>query len=743
MSLKDFKIKQSDIDTKGVVGAPDVLSGTATENKMIFDRLIRESVRNYYNDIVDALEQYGVESIAQNAGKVKKLRLNDDGSLEVSEDGETFKVVGSGGHKIVGQDNKPLPDRTTMWFQNAEVTDNGKSTVVRTKPDWTDVKNKPLVGEKTTFFEWSESYVPEDWVGPNEWRGFYKVSSTPLNREELVGCVVEYTTADGINGEVTITEEMIDEEKNGEVLVAYINDYVDIYLGIPICSVKTTFELGTLEMVLDRGLWVAYDDPGVGDTITKISKVSGETWDKALMPKIEKEDLPPIDWDDLTDRPFGADVVKDSYSFSTYPEVYFDALGYRFYKISDKALSHEHQKQTVFRTNMGPSITPTEEDFVYAADDESFDYFFLSLNSSLWGPYPITMRVRRVNITINGETILIPAKGTYIGTADGVFPMRSWQEVGGGTHTEHFNVSFRYEYNIRTLNEKYLPPRDAEDVKFAEDLLTTYEIGNITLENGKAVIPAEGKTLQEVWNTIFVTELPPTVEEPKVLLTVPEAKAYEVGAKVTPSYSAALSAGKYSYGPDTGITASAWSVKDTEGVELTSIVGAFAELIVRDDTSYSITATATHGAGAIPFTNLGNEYPDGQIAAGTKEATSAKITGYRNGFYGTAADKEAAIDSSFVRGLASKSGKTPAAGNVWNLAIPVGAMRIAFAYPATIRDVSSVLDVNGLNAEIKSAFTKYTVSVEGANGYEGIDYKVYVLDRAAATTEANTFKITI
>ena len=283
----------------------------------------------------------------------------------------------------------------------------------------------------------------------------------------------------------------------------------------------------------------------------------------------------------------------------------------------------------------------------------------------------------------------------------------------------------------------------ADEVKFTKDLITTYEIGSITLENGQAVIPAEGKTLQEVWDTIFVTEKNPTVEEPKVLLTVPEAKAYEVGAKVTPTYSAVLSAGKYSYGPDTGITALWWAVKDTKGVELTSTGGAFSTLVVRDNTSYSITATARHGAGAIPFTNLGNKYPEGQIAAGKKSATSAAITGYRNGFYGTAADKEAEIDSSFVRGLASKSGKTPAAGNVWNLAIPVGTMRIAFAYPATIRDVSSVLDVNGLNAEIKSAFTKYTVSVEGANGYAGIGYKVYVLDRAAAVTEANTFKITI
>lgn len=65
------------------------------------------------------------------------------------------------------------------------------------------------------------------------------------------------------------------------------------------------------------------------------------------------------------------------------------------------------------------------------------------------------------------------------------------------------------------------------------------------------------------------------------------------------------------------------------------------------------------------------------------------------------------------------------------------------AYPATLRDVSSVQDVNGMNAEVKTAFTKTVVSVEGANGYQAIDYKVYVFDMANANDTANTYKVTI
>lgn len=64
-------------------------------------------------------------------------------------------------------------------------------------------------------------------------------------------------------------------------------------------------------------------------------------------------------------------------------------------------------------------------------------------------------------------------------------------------------------------------------------------------------------------------------------------------------------------------------------------------------------------------------------------------------------------------------------------------------YPATLRDVNSVQDVNGMNAEVKTAFTKTVVSVEGANGYQAIDYKVYVMDMANANDTANTYKVTI
>lgn len=283
---------------------------------------------------------------------------------------------------------------------------------------------------------------------------------------------------------------------------------------------------------------------------------------------------------------------------------------------------------------------------------------------------------------------------------------------------------------------------NAESVYFDEDLVTTSAIGNITLTNGQATIPSTGKNLKEVFNAIFVQEKNPTITQPSVNLTFAQAKAYEVGTSVTPEYSASLNAGSYQYGPATGVIATAWEITDTAGHSATTASGSFDAVVVADDTNYTITAKATHTEGAVPKTNVGNDYAAGKIASGTKTKTSSAITGFRNSFYGTVTAKDT-MTSAIVRGLSGKSGKALTNGATFNVSIPVGALRVIIAYPATLRDVTSIQDVNGMSAEIKPSFAKSTVQVEGADGATAIDYKVYTLDYANANDAANTYKVTI
>ena len=307
-------------------------------------------------------------------------------------------------------------------------------------------------------------------------------------------------------------------------------------------------------------------------------------------------------------------------------------------------------------------------------------------------------------------------------------------------------ASEKYEYTAYVYNGISWCAMDgnynAENVYFDKDLVTTSAVGNITLTNGQATIAAAGKNLKQVFDTIFVKEKNPSVTQPSVSVSLGNAGAKEVGTKVTPSYTTSFNGGNYEFGPATGCNPTSWSVTDSDGsAPLTTATGKFAEITVADDTNYKVNATVNYSAGAIPKTNVGNDYPSGKIIAGSKFATSSAITGYRNSFYGTLTEK-GELTSDIIRSL-NKFNKALTNGNTFDITIPVGAMRVVFAYPATLRDVTSVKDVNGLNAEISGAFRKSNLSVEGLNNFQGIDYKVYVTDFAEAVATANTYKVTI
>lgn len=312
-----------------------------------------------------------------------------------------------------------------------------------------------------------------------------------------------------------------------------------------------------------------------------------------------------------------------------------------------------------------------------------------------------------------------------------------------GTHKSY--TAYVYDgKNWKAMDGNY----DASNVYFGDNITMAgsySQIGNLTkTQNGTATFAVKGKSVAEAFTQIFSKRLQPGAPtQPSVSLTFSQAKAYEVGTTVTPTWSATLSTGSYTYGPATGITATAWEISDTAGNTATTASGSFDAITIADGTNYKITAKATHGAGAVANDNLGSpSSPEVKIAAGSKSKTSDAITGYRNTFYGTKTTKDA-LDSAAIRSLSNKSNTAWANGKSFTVQIPVGAIRVVFAYPATLRDVNSVKDVNGLNAEIKSAFAKSTIAVEGANGATAIDYKVYVTDFAGPVEKANSYTVTI
>lgn len=286
---------------------------------------------------------------------------------------------------------------------------------------------------------------------------------------------------------------------------------------------------------------------------------------------------------------------------------------------------------------------------------------------------------------------------------------------------------------------------NAENVYFNSDFTFTKSIGviDVSKSEGSKTVEAKGKNIEQFLASIFAKEEQPYVTAPSVSLNVNNAGSFEVGTKTTPTFSASLNAGSYTYGPATGVVAKSWSVTSTAGDSFTTNSGTCKEVLVTDGISYNITATASYDAGAIAKTNIGNNSsPVKRVEAGSKTSTAGSITGYRKTFYGTTTD-ELALTSDIIRGLASSSSSALSDGSTFDVVLPVGAKRVVIAYPATLRDISSIKDDNGLNAEIVSAFTPITMDVEGADGYDAITYDVYTTVFADPLEKANIYHVTI
>ena len=284
----------------------------------------------------------------------------------------------------------------------------------------------------------------------------------------------------------------------------------------------------------------------------------------------------------------------------------------------------------------------------------------------------------------------------------------------------------------------------SDNVYFDADLIATAPIGVVTIpSSGSTTIAAEGKSVKQVLSSILAQEKSPTATKPSATITLTNAKAYEVGTTLNPAYTTKFNAGSYTYGPATGITATSYSVSDGTTTKETA-TGSFDALTVGDSTNYKLSLTVAYGDGAVPKTNLGNDYAAAQIKAGNATATSGAITGYRSFFYGVD-DTDTAIDSALIRGLTN--GGAYNAKKELNLAASskANATRVIVAYPVnnprgglTLVNLTSTL-----NADITKDFVQQAnVNVEGIDGYEAIAYKCFVY-QPAKIDASETYKITL
>lgn len=273
---------------------------------------------------------------------------------------------------------------------------------------------------------------------------------------------------------------------------------------------------------------------------------------------------------------------------------------------------------------------------------------------------------------------------------------------------------------------------DATKVTFDKDMVFTYQFGKYTPDStGQVTIPSDGKTLEGLFMDAYAQEKNPTITQPSVNVSSSTAKAYEAGSQVSPAWNATFNKGSYSYGPDTNVTASEWTISNSWGDETsTSATGTFSQITIPDGANYTITAKATYGDGAIPVTNLGNPYEEGKIKAGTATKNSNAITSFRQIFYGVrTTDTE--LNSAAIRALTNTNNK--ASARTITINATEGAKQLVVAIPQSSGLVIKSANITtSLNADVTSQYVnKGPIQVEGANGYDAVAYNVYVYQPAS------------
>ena len=281
---------------------------------------------------------------------------------------------------------------------------------------------------------------------------------------------------------------------------------------------------------------------------------------------------------------------------------------------------------------------------------------------------------------------------------------------------------------------------DAENVYFQKDLTITAAIGVQTIpSSGSKTLATTGKNVKQVFDMLCAEEKNPTITPPSVSLASSNIGAKEVGTNIAIAYAFNTNKGTYSYGPDTGVTFSGFTAT-FNGEEKSGQTGTFTSIQVTDTTNLTITGACNSSEGAIPKTNLGNDYAAGKIAAKSYSPSKGTLTGYRDWFYGyydgtQAIGNAAAITSDQLRAMHKTSGKDFPGTFATNKM-----QQMFFAAPkGRVKGISIANAVNGAPLTVKTS----VVSVEGANRYNAIEYDLFYVSNAVAEGGSSKWNITV
>ena len=286
-------------------------------------------------------------------------------------------------------------------------------------------------------------------------------------------------------------------------------------------------------------------------------------------------------------------------------------------------------------------------------------------------------------------------------------------------------------------------------VSSTQEVVANKTVGNI--EPGQHIPVAT--TLQEFIELMVTAVFAPSYTNPSAGLSSSISSPQEVGHSANLTLNASFNRGSINGVMTAGVwdanakqndragAASKYTIDGTDNGTNTSLNKGTVTINSGNNT---FPLVVDYAQGPVPLNSKGLAFAVDGITALTalpsgSESASVTVVGQRKYFYGVSKPSSTSAD---VRDLGNST-LNPANGTHFTINIPEGATSVVFAYPDTLRDVSNVIYVEGLNAEVKGVFTKSSVSVEGANAYTAIGYKVYRYTPAVPFQAAATYNVTI
>jgi len=375
----------------------------------------------------------------------------------------------------------------------------------------------------------------------------------------------------------------------------------------------------------------------------------------------------------------------------------------------------------------------------------------------------------------NNPSLVLTAAGTYTATEDGFI-----QRLSGVTHPSTTYITFSTTINGKSLevlehqgllstglyNWLSQPfPVKAGDVVVTShkdggtgtivDSLTFFPViitggsggeggGNttesITVSNeiggwkNNDVIPV-GTALEAILKKMLNPVIPPTYLAPTLTLAGTTPLAREIGENInitlTPTFTQRDGGAiiQYRLSKDgTVLYTGATAIPQNDALQLIA------------NTTYQ--AAADYAQGAIKQDSAGNDDPNGRIPAGTVTSGNVIYLPQRRSFFGRLISDTVPNTNALVRAL-TQNALNSQNNTVMVASVQAGDRGVCFAYPATLRAPTSITQAGFMNMDVKDAFTEITVTVEGANGYSPIAYRVLYNINDLPFSANDTFTLTV